>query len=528
MFPSVTLSQTSSTLHLSQDFYISGDILFYKVYLPQDLKNEEAVFDVSLINSSSVVVARYFQKNELNKNLFGSIKIPVDINSGIYQLIISGTDAKSNEQIRIVECSIPIYSDLKADLTISSSEPVSGVIASAAKDGLIFIEVDVDSIFTTREKVDVKIKIKDSAGLPIQADHSVTIRQVTPQGLNYRSVRHFSLAALPSLLDKIRLSGKIKDENGQQRTFPVMGIYIKKQDKLQLFQTNDKGDFIIELDQFYGDQTIQFLDYLHTDIEVDLEEARYAEASESLILTDELIQYLKLSRKRKKINQLFNTQKEVVMTEFENRQTEKLEGDRVFILEQYESFKNMRTMFVELVTALQFKTDEDGNLYARVFNRDPAAREYYPSKPLFIIDGIVTNDATLVNGLDMNYINRIDLFSDYARLKKHFGPLGLGGVIVIETSIPSIRLAESRMNDIFTINGLRRFEDIIHSFSFEDIDAAYFDPHVYWSPMNTTNTDGEFEFSFSLGDSHGHFLVEVVAQDDKNNVSTIKKFFQIK
>lgn len=525
MVPIVVQAQAVSTLHLSQDFYVSGDDLFYKVYLPQSFKTDEAVFDIALVNEANIPITRFFQKNERSKNIFGSIQIPVDINSGVYHLIISGTDSKTNKQLRIAEASIPIYNDLKNDLSVSSSHEPSSTRSESLPRNLITIQVD--SIYSPRDQIRVKVKIKDLNGLPVEADHSVTIRQVSPAGISNTAIQQSALLDSANLVDKIRLTGTIREENGQGKKFPVMGIYMKEQNDLQLFQSDEEGKYAIELAPFSGDQTIQFLDYLQSDIQVLIDQPKLSKENKSLISNPDITHYLALSNKRKKINQLFGKQNTISIDKEEPDQAKRVEGDRVFILEQYESFKNMTTMFKELISALQFKTDDDGNLYARVFNADPAIREYYPSKPLFIIDGIVTIDANLVNDLDMNYVDRIDIFSDYDRLKEHFGPLGLGGVVVIETSMPSIRLTDSRMDDIFTINGLRNFEDSNHSLSFEQSTIPRLDPHIFWSPVNRTDPSGEYEYSCRLGDHKGQFIIELVAQDDNGNVSIASQLITI-
>ena len=522
-------NNNSFLIHLDKPFYITGEVIWYKLYYPSTLAERTVSIKGILVGPNGKVLERFFHKTEQSSYLHGHLEIPYNYASGQYQLVFNSNITEQDQEITLAEIAVPIYNDLEPLTNGSSTETTKSNLPNILDLSELQIKLDLNQTsFQPRALINANILVTDKNGSPTAANLSVSVIDKKIASINkanyFFTTEGAELPAtdLSGLAENVYLKGTIFGDQQTPIQANVIGAYASKQNKIHYAKSNATGAFTLELPDFYKQQTIQFLPYEKeaSDITVKiLADAIPAKGSQALSYDDQILQQLKSSQQRKKMLQYYeHLAAKIELEEYVN-EIQELKPNARFNIGEYEKFDRIYDFFSELITPLQFKKVK-GIYIASMTN--PRARYAVLSKlsgnPLFIIDGKATRDANFIAQVSMSNIESIELFYVPQELRKQFNILGLGGVVKINTIIPQFDLPEADKEDLFDVDGLQQ----IGKFSPFDPtktkkNIPNFSSTLHWDHNIVISKQGKGSFSFYQSDDLGTFSIIVIAQDKEGN-----------
>lgn len=515
---SATLVEAQSNItwaHFDKSFYVSGEVIWYKLYFPAALTEQEIAVQVFIRDKSGATKENWYLKKGKQAFVSGYYKIPYDWPSGWYQITFTAKEATTNALAVLADLSLPIYNDLEPlPENIALSAAGSG---RATEDNIPPSNLQIDispskQTYQARESAEFSIQVKDNNGNPVSANISVA---VTDASLTHSlpSIALFEGNRLSLNQDwnpKIGLQSFIVNSKDVPLQASQIAVYTETDTLLQTVY-KDKGVFKVDFPDFYGAQQIQFINYFDDSIRVRLNnELPAVKLDTPLPYSAEIQQYLDNSRLRKKIYQAFSTTEMPLAPVSPPLHSRQFSPDRTIVLSDYENFATIPAMFVELSTPLKFK-EEKGKLIAQMFN--PSVRSFYLGPPIFIVDGQITRNSQFIASLDITSLEKIELFYDQKKLKSQFGALGLNGVAILTTSAANLELPPADARTIFSISGFQPTATFpIFSATTVPSETPLLRPQLLWEPSLSTNANGAATLRFSQSDDTSTFQVTVVAQ----------------
>jgi len=529
-------------IHLDKSFYVTGEVMWYKMYFPKSFEKRPVTVKATLMDKSGKNMHYSFHPTNGKAYFSSHYKIPFDMKSGVYNLIISGIKTSTGKTVKLAEITVPIYNDLetiriaKSDLADPTNLPNN---TPSISDNPLKVSVTLEnSTFQNREKVNVLVKVTDASGQPIEGNCSVAVTDNMIAGEQTLPYRGIAGGPLPpniiaqNLNNSIHVRGMFLDKEQKPKKVEVMGVFSVEENDFSFASSKENGEFFIKMPNYSGDKTIQFVHHygIDADVTVEFSEDAKKELNEDLIYTEGILNYLKLSRERKKIFQMFGGFEANIQTNPTVFKQKKLQADKEYNLRNYSTFEDLPMFFTEVLTYLKFK--KSGKKYiAQMTNPTPTWEGSYPGDPIFIVDGKVTRDADFVAKIEYSHIKQVDLFFDAKSLRDQFNVLGKGGVSTITTDLPKILLPEQDENRIFKITGLQPKAEfpIFESSQVNDNNRLpFFRPQLYWNPEVMINPNGEGRFSFTQTDDESTFKVHILVQGENGEMGYGEVVYEVK
>ncbi len=522
-------------IHLDKPFYISGDVIWYKLYLPQVLDKQDIAVKGLLIAASGKVEDRFFHKSLGNTYLDGHIKIPYSLGSGIYHLVFKAAPKDQQKELILAEIEIPIYNDLQEIRNAKDIEgaTVAGKLSEVAGDLSVRIGLDREE-YSVRDLITASVSIRDAGNKLVKSNISVSVIHYPADVIaDYQTIgvgQSLSEASLQSLQGKIYVKGQLMDTLNNPIKANVLGAYASKQNKIHYAKTNEEGFFTLDLPDFYAHQTLQFMGYYKEEPEIRIKmdnDNEHGPTNKSLVINESIKEYLELSRQRKKLSQYYESLKPQYSTEEFVDEIQQLKPDFTYLTKEYVKFEDVGSFFNELITPLQLKKVK-GKYVATMSN--PTARITVQAKlkgsPLFIVDGKATRDANFAGNINLGNVESIDLFYIPENLRRQFNVMGSSGVVRITTVNPIFEIPRNDQEDLFEVSGLQPITDFVPyvpKTSSAEIKRPNFQSTLFWSPDQKTKADGTTDIQFHHTDDRGVFLIEVMAQGENGQIGIATK-----
>ena len=535
------VAQNSSfSLHLDKSFYVTGEKIWYKIYLPAGVEKSLAIKGI-MVGSDGNVKERFFLRSKPEEAFIeGVFTIPFSYRSGMYRLAFFASAAPDQPAVELVKIDLPIYNDFEikslAERMRAEQAPTEISVSAPAALDQLQISVTLDkAVFAPREAVKAEIKVTDTAGNPVNANLSVVARdaalveEALPGGATYAVGTSLSGDLIQQFSEEIFIKGEVSDTLGNLVQANVLGGYASLHQRIFYGKTNLEGRFTFTVPDFYGDQTLQFIGYPK---EVEEIKIRLFEDGEkpagTLPINDQILKYLEGTQQKKKMAEHFDYLSENMEVPDVDNEFDNLEADFTYTTDDYVKFETVGDFFSELLTPLKFRI-VNGVYEARMQN--PRSRDAsfatLPGKPLFIIDGKITRNADFIARSSWSNVRSVDIFYIADKLRKQFNVLARGGVARIETKIPQFSMPLNEQEDVFTIEGLTPGGDFVPyrpGQSRAEIRLPNFLMPTFWSPNVQADNDGTATLEFFQGDDTSNFVLEVVAQgpDGKQGRTTVE------
>jgi hypothetical protein len=529
-------AQTTALLHTNQPFYVSGEVIWYKLYLSEDFPVGPKVITASIFDRDGEVVHQSYLRREEGFSVFGHYQIPFDFNSGIYRLVFSASREKSHEPVLLAETFLPIYNDFRnkeEKASVSGSRSVD--YAPKDRDGSkLRIEIlPTQESYEVRSSARLRIKVTNSIGEPVPADLSVSIRdQVlfeSDHPLFNTIHRGQAFRDTARLEENISLRGTIYDTTGQEiLPYANVGAYVSREKQFVYHKADQSARFTLDLPDIFGPNPVHIGGFLPEDLRVELDQQAGSRAPfpKDLPHTPTLLQYLEWSQKRKLIYQLYGRLEQPFSASFPPANGRSEEADSPIVLDEYKAFPDIPDMAKELLIPIRFRKQKGGIREARIFDPTKTPRKFHSRGPLFIVDGMLTRNSVFIAELDITKVERFDLYYKFERGLRLFGPMARYGLVMIESRNRDIELPEKDQENLFVIHGFQA--EIKYPIQLEAAgeEEVRLDPSLFWAPDMRTNEQGEVELSIPLPDDRSRFRVEVVAQGANGQRGVGDAFFE--
>lgn len=279
--------------------------------------------------------------------------------------------------------------------------------------------------------------------------------------------------------------------------------------------TNEEGEFTLHmLFEFYDTDEVYYRveqkRKLLPNAKVIISESRVV-SQESANQEKSITSYNTLFDKRKMINESYdyhtNASRSFVPEEVEPLIEEEIFGPDITIkLEDYHLFPTMIETLREIIPFSQHRRIR-GNDVVRIFNADTDL--YWEAEPVYVIDGVMTDDTDYFLSLAPADIATIKIVHTADKLRT-FGTIGNGGMVIVDTKIPDNHKNVHRSVRSFTLHGLNQpltRGTISHNANprsrIPDLRT-----NLAWLPAIETNGNGEAAVSFYTSDVPGKYRIE--------------------
>lgn len=524
-----TVDEETTYLHLDKSFYVTGEIIWYKLYLGASFKDQEVTIRSTIANQDGRIVGNEFLKTGGKPYLDGYYKIPFDANTGQYLLQFTGINKADGTTVTLAKVDVPIYNDLQAFPKISDQK----MGAAPATDFASQLNVDINlskTNFKPRENVTASVKVTDKAGNPIKGSVSVTV--VDKELLKAGIVTNTTIPVAAAYEEKIYVQGKVYNQQGQPLSNSIMGAFSGNEEAIYYSKIDQEGNFTMEFQDFHGEKPIQFLgdakgiEY----IDVKVQESLSQQNSTPLHFDDAISNYLTYSRQRKKIFQHYTTLESDVQVASIKEKLSKRKPNQEWNIKEYEYFEYMYIFFKENLSPLRFKFNSDSTYTASMYNpSNQSNNKFFSGKPLFIIDNVATRDANYVARMGMEEIKKVELFFRLKDLNKQFKLFGSSGVVKITTYNPLNKLPVQETKNNYTISGLqpKATFPVFMPDKLSGLRQPFFRPQVYWNPDIQSNKAGTASVNWYQTDDRSTFLIQVVVQGENGEMGYATKEFVV-
>lgn len=181
-------------------------------------------------------------------------------------------------------------------------------------------------------------------------------------------------------------------------------------------------------------------------------------------------------------------------------------ADVVINFEDYYLFPTMSETLREIVPMLQHRRQKSRDV-VRLFFDD--RNRFAEEEPLFVIDGVITDNTTYFLGLNPADVVSIRVLNSYDKLST-FGAVGKNGMVLVETRIPGHAEQIPRSPYTFTAQGLTATTwrpdkpTPSQASRVPDLRTA-----LYWNPAVRVDSTGIVSLDFNASDVTGRFRIEV-------------------
>ncbi|MEM9918700.1 MAG: hypothetical protein AAF990_11415 [Bacteroidota bacterium] len=520
MTAQTTNANVHCSAHFDKPFYASGEVIWYKLYLPRAMQNKEVALQISLSNGQQ---QRYhYLQNKSSDQVSGYIKIPYDWSTGYYFFSVVASQTTDNRQVQLLQVPLSIYSDLSEETksetqtTDQSQDQLLSPTQPSAVPSQVEITLEKET-FKIEETVVANIGIKDAKGQPLIADLSISVRDIEliPNdekiGQNLFLGEQIPKTTIEQLHPDLRLYGQVTDEEYKGMSVPIFCAYLPAVDSFLYCKTGEDGSFAMDLPAFEGAQNLQFLNYEPKPIKVKLQKMASGEAAQPSV-TPSIARYLSESRKRKNIYQSFLAQEVPITANPAPIQRSQIQPHQSLRISDYDPFPDLPTFFKEIYTPLKIRQQKDGQYNARMFGPEEYIRRFLPGSPLYIIDGQLTRNTKFFTDLRIDKVEKIDLHCFLVDIKKGYGPVGFSGVVNVTTNNKRLTVPEADLEDVFEIEGLLPAVAFPVAPSDASSTCPDFRPQLYWEPSLSTDANGRAEIRFRQSDDVSTFVIEVVGR----------------
>ena len=192
------------------------------------------------------------------------------------------------------------------------------------------------------------------------------------------------------------------------------------------------------------------------------------------------------------------------------------------MLDKYESFTSMVDVFGNVIPSVRYRKVGDEERI-RVFLKETT--KYGNNDPIYIVDGLMTENTKYILGLDPKFVHRIGVLRSEETLAR-FGDLGRDGILLIETNGINTRKELSNSGNSLSIIGISNaleFKKTEHSKAETNLRVPDLRACLYWNPIIDLNKEKIFDFY--TGDDEGYYIIQIAGLVDGIPFLTTKRFF---
>ena len=519
-------------IHRDKSFYVAGETIWYKAYFPEK-PVKSRILHVEIIHPEGKSV--YHQKLKIEDNqAFGEIDIPADWASGLYTLRVYTLWNLNFPDQFIFQQELPIYAkDENSPHSYSKLNQEKSVQSEKVNIDL-HINPPVPS---RREVVKINLKVTDNSGKPVKANMSVSVVDQRFTGsLSSVSQQVEEMEKLPSSAKstgtfsyqkKLMVEGTAWEENSEKLLESNYFIIWSVEDIKPTWTEVKQGKFLVELDDFTGNKTLQIHDFSpfrsrnpkvklwSTESIPPIKPLAVNELSEAKTAGE----YLNLTQKRDLLKVVFQLESPIDPPPIQDSLTSPFSPDKAYFLDKYIPFSSLESFIGEGMPWVSVRM-VNGQKTIMMENYD--TKDVFELPPLFLIDHYLSFNNQEMLKLPWKSLRYIEQFMRTKTLEDQFGLLGRFGVLSMYTrsGVPNPKFYEKENTFIFQgFHEPAKFPapDFMENMYSKD-KVPDFRSTIFWNPEVNTDENGQAEVRFIHLDTRGEFEVRIEGRTEKGEI----------
>src|SRR5690606_5784640 len=179
-------------------------------------------------------------------------------------------------------------------------------------------------------------------------------------------------------------------------------------------------------------------------------------------------------------------------------------ADIVVNFDDYFLFPTMAETLREIVPSLQYRKQR-GRDVVRLFFED--RRRFAEEEPLYVIDGVVTDNTAYFLNLKPNDVASVRIINSAPKLHM-LGAIGTNGIILVETKVPENTSRVPRSRSVFRLLGLNEASSR-HKEEFAARPPRVPDlrTNLYWNPRILSDSTGDIVIPVYSSDVPGEYRI---------------------
>ncbi len=529
----VSFSQNiTPVIFTDRDFCVSGDTVWFKVGLPDNLSEKGNAVHVQLeaLNRNCIALVVKEAKNNWAE---GYLRIPDSLSTGQYFISSFLNSQRESEILNVIGKTLLVYN--RFDSNISKINILNYTSGQIKPDYNSRIQINTDKlVYLPREMVNVTL---DLNSLPELKNAVVKAKLVDKLAAEVTGDYLFQYRSSDSIISPltetngILISGKVTDANGalQKGVLVILSI-TGEPPYLDYYYSGEGGEFHFFLKDATGKGRIvlQAISSGNEELSIQLKENYLIRNNEIAVqpkmLTTDQNEFAEKMIQSNFINKIFNPLVTITKDTFSfpPRFSVPFYGipTRRVIPDEFIDLPDFREISRELLPGVQYRIKND-EIVLRMIN--PKQNSFFADEPLKLVNGIPVFKNNLIGELKSVDISYIDIVYN----ERIFGDLRMDGILSISLYDKS-NFWTNRVSGIsqFSIDCLQ--PDKIPGYinrktnneNLPDIRQNYL-----WERVPNSKP---VSYSFYLSDLKGEIEISVEGFDNENKVFKASKIIEVK
>lgn len=499
-------------VHLDKPFYISGDIIRYKIYDSNSPKGSPVLLYIELLNQNHSRISSQVVSLD-STGAGGSIDLPVDLMEGVYLLQYYRVwDARNNDTKKVQGGGQYIL--ILNDLETETEDPKFDVQDQSLKN-----LPPVETTLPARSKISLPLSVQD----PGVSSASVSIMQYFPDEPEWVSTfqsnsSEFSIPDEKNFYPRTRLvlEGKVMDsKKNTPVTEKYLSFYLPRLGLFKRFNARN-GNFKIELPEFYGTADYQILSLnpnrSYPMSVVPLESnlpAHNQPFPEVPNVSAGIRQYLKQNYKRRLVNDLFHIRPPAIERVVDS--VKQFIPDRQYLMKDFQQLNSIQDFIKEVLLDSRITSLINDKKSLRMRNKETNELYHWPS--WYMMNGFFAGHENEILQMDLSKIKSIELYQRNKTITDQLDSMMVyTGLFALQTA-PMRDLSEKYGVLKFQVKGFE--ENQPWSFNpIEEKRTPDLRSFLYWNPQVPIDPNGKVVLDFYTSDIQGVFEIKLVGLDN--------------
>lgn len=474
------LPAQQSVLHPDRPYHAAGEVLRFRAYFPVAVPTKVRV-DVYAPDGRSI---DYFFVRTREGVADGYYRWNFDLPTGYYRLRFTALAAAEDRIVDLGTFRRAVYNvgDRKADAA------------------------DAPAADATPEAGDLRVAVADgrltATGLPA-GTYSLSVYNTEVTGAA-DPLATAGAEVVTAYRDTLFYGGYLSErEGGGPVAVNLLPFFDTRSLRTYFSKSDDQGRYVLTVPSFEGETRVQARGIGEEAVQAALRFPDLKAVDATPPLTAEVLAYLDLGNRRRKIYQLYGGVETPLDGEPRPQAVMPLEPNEAFNVQDYKAFPDMLTFFNEVAGELRYRRRR-GELTARLYNA-PNQR-FFTGTPLFIVDGRLTRDVDYVAALSPADVRTLAYYYDNRELRRDFPALGGHGVVQIELLRDNGKFPVADADNVLPIRGLQPAQDFARAG-----DAPRLNPLLLWD--SGTTAGGTLTIDLPQTDDPGTYRAVLVVRD---------------
>ncbi len=498
-------------LFTDRDFCISGDTLWFKVWMPAEISNTENVVHIQLTTSSDRLINVVMKKPE-DGWAEGYLYVPDSLSTGVC-FVTAFLNAQSDKPELVLESkALLVYNRFHEQVDeLNLFENKSVMIDD--KKSIFKISTDKKT-YHAGEEVRVHFDAEEASHISYAVVRAALYDPLSSEtGDSYTTNFKFSGTTVPGFVenDGILLNGQVVDETGRGQAGKLVILSITSEPPyFDYYYTNETGNFHFYLKNAVGKAKVvlQVITDDEKEYRIRVDDNRLR-LKDPVVLRNKLLNpkqsdFIKTIVNSDYLRRLFNPMVPSIDDFFEmppkfpipfyGVPTKRVVPEEFFDLPDFQEISR------ELLPGVQYRLD-NGQIVIRMINMEQ--NDFFKDEPLVLLNGIPVFNNQLIAGLKSTDISYIDMVQN----ERIYGDLKLDGILAVSLNDKSNNwMAMQKGVFQFTVNCLQpqKYPDYSPknkmNINYPDMRRTYF-----WKTFYKPG-----DFNFKLSDLKGE--IEIIVE----------------